>query len=75
VGPGRQRVEVRSSGANLGLAIVGPRASSSAGPNGSPRLLLYFFCSLPFFLFLNSVLFHKFCKYASNQFKTVSKFL
>jgi hypothetical protein len=61
-GPGRQRVEVRSSGTDSGLAIVGPQASSSAGPNGSPRLLLYIFFSFLFFLFMNSILFHNFCK-------------
>jgi hypothetical protein len=38
-------VEERSLGTDSGLAIVGPRASSSAGPNGSPRLLIFlFFC-------------------------------
>jgi hypothetical protein len=44
-------VEERSLGTDSGLAIVGPRASSSAGPNGSPRLLLYFFVIFSFSFF------------------------
>jgi hypothetical protein len=46
-------VEVRSSGTDSGLAIVGPQASSLAGPNGSPRLLIYFFVLFSFSYFLS----------------------
>jgi hypothetical protein len=56
-----------------GLVVVGPRADSLAGPNGSPRPLYYFFCSF-IFLFYFSVLFHDFCITHSNQFIPIPKF-
>jgi hypothetical protein len=64
-GRGKQRT-------SLEIFPGGLWAYSGAGPDGSPRPIL-FFCSFTF-LFLISDLIHNFCKNASNQFKPISNF-